>query len=267
MYILKNKVLYLISLVLFLGISCGTPKEFVRPTKAPPSADSLISIGNYTYNSVYTLSGRYNIDVTTGREETSVVASIKYVKDSALWASVYIIAGIELMRILITPDSIKFIDRLHEVFMAEHVDKASKFLPFSPKFSMISNVIIPSLSIPQIAQCYSCNNGIRFKWRPDKTVEFQYTSSDGLTTLYTINDQGNISAITYSYGSEEASILYKNFWRHDNMSIPVKSNVLLRSKAKIKAQITNVKLDVNTPVSMPFRIPFNYKKMNLNADL
>jgi len=262
---MKNRLLHLSVLILFLGFSCGTPKSLVRPTKELPSADSLIIIGNYTYNAVHTLSGRYNIDVTTGRDETSVVANIRYVKDSAVWASVYIIAGMELMRILITSDSVKFIDRLHEVFMAERVDKASKFLPFSPMFSMISNLIIPSLSIPQTARCYNCNNGIRFNWLPDRKVELQYTSSEGLTTLYTINDQGNISAITYSYGSDEAHISYKNFRRDGNISIPVKANVLLRSKAKIKAQITNVKLDVNTRVSMPIKIPNGYKKMDLNV--
>lgn len=264
---MKNRVFFLLFFALIIYFSCGTPKRLIRPDEGLTNVDSLIILANTTYKSLNYLSGKYTLDVSTGRNETSVVANVRYVKDSAIWASVYIIAGVELIRILITPDSVKLIDRLREVYLAESTERIYEFLPFSITFAMVSNIIVPCLSIPQTLKCYNCNNGIRFKWLQNQKAEFQYTSPDGITSHYAITAQGHIYAINYAIGTDKVDISYKKFRTDGNVYIPVRTNLQVQSKDKIKVQISNFKFDVNAPVKMPFKIPNDYKKMDLNVGL
>lgn len=264
---MTNKYLVLILFVLCLGISCETSQRVSRQNIPISNIDSVINYVNNNFNTIHTLNGRYSIDASTNRDEYSIVANVRYVKDSAIWASVFIISGVELARILITPDSIKLIDRIRESFFVEKTENLNSFLPLPLRFYSITDLLIPSLQVALNSKGSAKNISKNHTWISDNVFEMRLVAPEGLTKIGTVKDDGIFSGIRYVGSGFEIDMLYKNYKKAGNNYIPTKTMVRLRGKNKMKAQINCNKFEINIPVSMPFKIPRGYQKMILNEGL
>lgn len=262
---MKIKYLVLLAFIVCFGISCGTSKRVSKQTIPIANIDSVINYININFNTIHSLNGRYSIDVTKNHDELSIIANVRYIKDSAIWASVYIISGVELARILITPDSIKMIDRMRESFFIEKTEKLNSVLPLPLQFYSITDLLIPSLQIALSSDSFTKNISKNHTWISDNTFELKFVSPEGLTKIGIVKDDGIISGINYTGSGFEIDMLYKNYKKVENNYVPTNTIVRLRGKNKMKAQINCNKFEINAPVSMPFKIPRGYQKMVLNV--
>src|SRR5215217_5947410 len=70
-----------------------------------------------------TFNGKVNIDYKGGDGKNyDVNANVRMFKDSAIWISANAILGIEAMRVLITKDSVKLLNKLDKLYTARSVD-------------------------------------------------------------------------------------------------------------------------------------------------
>lgn len=246
---------------IFVAISCGTPKRATREIDASVPFDTLAGRANNTYKQVFSLSGRYNIDISTGREETSVVAQVRYLRDSALWASVYVIPGMELFRVLLTPDSVKMIDRVHETYLMGKIDQWSSFLPVNLNHHMIIGLLIPHLTLSQAERCSNCVDNKLIPPFPAEGYKIEITGPVVPRTSYSLDYKGQIKSVVYETKQDLVDVRFKSFKKIQGFEIPDKITVTTRGRNKVKIGISNVKLDVNIPVEMPFKIPKSYKRL------
>lgn len=256
-----NRLLIFLGFI-FVVISCGTPKQAVTETNAFLPFDTLIERVNITYQQVSSLSGRYNIDISTGREETSVVAQIRYLRDSVLWASVYVIPAMELFRVLLTPDSVKMIDRVHETYLMGKIDQWSTLLPVSLNYAMIVRLLIPHLRLSSFEICYNCSGHLVASSSSHVGYDIEITGPGMSKSAYALNDKAQLTSVVYKTNQEIVDIKYKSYKKNQNLFLPDRINISTRGRNKLKIGISNVKLDVNVPVEMPFKIPKTYKRLS-----
>ncbi|MCB9168795.1 MAG: DUF4292 domain-containing protein [Flavobacteriales bacterium] len=97
----------------------------------PParSADRVVEqVIEHLPASVRYFSAKAEVKLSTSEGERSFKANIRSVQDSAIWISVVPALGIEVARALLTADSIKLLDRLHDqYFLGTTADAEQRF--------------------------------------------------------------------------------------------------------------------------------------------
>ena len=75
-------------------------------------------------------------------QRQSFKAQVKSVRDSAAWVSVVPALGIEVARVLITPDSLKMMDKLHDQYFVGDTAAAKKKFGLQPSLSLLQLALL-----------------------------------------------------------------------------------------------------------------------------
>ncbi len=143
----KGVVRLMVVIMVFMQFSCRTYYP-IGETRARAISDkhlysSIIDSGLH-YNSFYVK--RFAANVTLEGKKKSFKGSLKNQKDSAIWISVRsAVGGIEGMRILITPDSVKVIDRMKKEYFYTTFDFINEQLNTELNFESLQAIFTNSL--------------------------------------------------------------------------------------------------------------------------
>lgn len=119
--------------VLFIGcccFSCKSVKKTVVHREIPNITENRLLKSVYSnepdFNSLY--SKRMDISFTQGGKSTSLRGTLKVQRDSFIQISISAPLGIEVGRVLLTPDSVKFVDSYHKkYFLSDYKYFYNKF--------------------------------------------------------------------------------------------------------------------------------------------
>lgn len=87
---------------------------------------------------------KLDVDLKKLGETTGFKANIRMKKDSAIWISISPALGIEVFRVLITPDSLKYISKLPDdkYYYAERFDKLTELARVDFDFEMLQELLV-----------------------------------------------------------------------------------------------------------------------------
>ncbi|MFM8432704.1 MAG: DUF4292 domain-containing protein [Bacteroidota bacterium] len=144
-----SRLLILIASSAFLltAFSCKTTRKVAAE---PPPVMAKGSVVNEVFDSVLSkqfdfswLSAKAQVDYTDKSGETnSFDINLRIRKDSVIWISITPLLGIEAARVLIGPDSIVMLDRVHKEYRVLHYDYLEEMLRTGIDFAMIQSVVI-----------------------------------------------------------------------------------------------------------------------------
>ncbi|MCB0793112.1 MAG: DUF4292 domain-containing protein [Flavobacteriales bacterium] len=107
---------------LTLLVACSSKRALVDPTELPLlPADLLVErvLANTDRSTVH-YSAKADVQVDQASGSRSFKAVLRSVRDSAIWISITPALGIEVVRAVLTTDSLKLVDRIHNTyFMAD----------------------------------------------------------------------------------------------------------------------------------------------------
>jgi Domain of unknown function (DUF4292) len=83
-----------------------------------------------------------SVDFKSNDQAQSFKINIRIKKDSAIWISITPALGIEVARALITKDSIKFIDKINNKYLADKITKIELLLNAELDYSTIENALM-----------------------------------------------------------------------------------------------------------------------------
>ena len=131
-------VFSLLSLVFFVS-SCSTNKE--TSSIKMMSANHIIREIEDNQFDFDNLEARIGVSVK-GDNKLGLKGQMRMQNDSAIWISLSLKVGIEVGRIMITPDSIKYINRNTRTYFAESLDCFKNKLPIEPSIQFIQDLLI-----------------------------------------------------------------------------------------------------------------------------
>jgi len=112
-----------------IGTAISKKDTIGRVLVDPAAADSMQVVrrilGRIDSNRIHytTFHAKMGIDYRGGDGKNyDVNASIRMYRDSAIWISANAVLGIEAMRVLVTKDSVKMLDKLNKVYTARSID-------------------------------------------------------------------------------------------------------------------------------------------------
>lgn len=131
-------VFSLLSLVFFAS-SCSTNKETSRVKMI--SENQIIKEIDDNRFAFDNLEARIGVSVK-GDNLLGLKGQMRIQNDSVIWISLSLKLGIEVGRIMITPDSIKYINRNTRTYLAESLDYFNDKLPVVPSLQFFQNILV-----------------------------------------------------------------------------------------------------------------------------
>ena len=253
-----NKGIFVLVLIGLLA-SCKAKKVVVSDPVLPPEVSiptgenpkqakiKLITNKQTTFN---TLSIKAKAALTIGNNSNDVTMNIRIKNNEAIWVSVTAIAGLEVARALITPDSVKVINRLENEYVKKPFSYIHEFTNDKIKFATLQSVMVGNL----IPEFINESTEVNIKER-----QSELKSIIG-TMIYEVlgNDQDEVVQTKLSDAGAGQSLLatYGDFQTIMQQQIP--HAILMKSQAKNKNIVLDLnfsKVEVDVPVDLPFRVP------------
>lgn len=105
--------------LILLSAGCTTSRKAIREPLKEQGADYLINKLKDNELKFNTLSAKFTAVYARDRKKTNLSGQLRIKRDSMIWISVTPMLGIEMARFLLTPDSIKYLNRINATYLAK----------------------------------------------------------------------------------------------------------------------------------------------------
>jgi hypothetical protein len=189
-------------------------------------------------------------------KKTDFNVFIRLKKDSVMWISIIAVLGIEGFKILITPDSVKVIDKLQKVVQLRSVEYLREVSRIPMSFTELQDLLIGN-------PIYLDSNIVSYK-KEEKTVSL-ISVGELFKHLVTV-DNGDYS-LQHSklddvdaIRARTADITYGGFENKQGVRFSTVRRITVSEKTKIEIKLEFKQWEFNEDLNFPFNIPRNYKQ-------
>jgi hypothetical protein len=138
------KASLLLAILISTACRTGKPLPLLRARELPArSPEKLLErMMVHEADSFRYYSAKANVSLKLPDGSKSFKSQIRAVNDSAAWVSVVPALGIEVARVLLTADSMKFLDKLHDqYFIGDHLTAKQKF-GMQPSLALLQDALM-----------------------------------------------------------------------------------------------------------------------------
>ncbi len=263
------KILFVSAILLFL-ISCASHRKTIKTPIKEEGVDYLFEKLIENEFKFKTFSARYNIEYTKKRKTFELKGQIRIIKDSLIWVSFTQDLGIEMARLLITLDSVKFIDRFHKQYFMGDYDFVNNFLNTNIDFGVLQSIVL--------GNDFEYYENVKFKTSIDgglyrlstgnrsKLKKYVRNSSDAdrvfLQSIWLKPENFKITQIKIkelTKDSKKLHAFYSDFKNIEGQLFPFNSLYKIETDIPIKLDVEYSKIVLNQKLKFPFKIPSKYK--------
>jgi len=264
----------LISLLVLFG--CTAKKQLVavhKPDTAVKTADTTAAVVKpaATYLSplqvsavqakqldFMTFSAKAKVKMNIDGKANDVTMNIRIKKNQMIWVSITAVLGLEGARALITPDSIKIINRLDATYLKKPFSYISEYAGSQVSYQALEALITGNAWPGLVTDSTAVQTG-------NDGLVLSGTLQDLVYKLVIGADMRLAKTTMYSRG-----IVARNLDVDDNGALqvadrmlPAQINISATSvKSKINISLTYTKADFNTNPEFPFTVPARYSVVN-----
>lgn len=262
---MKRNILNSVLLLILLGTAMGcktkkavvvAPTVPVAPVVTDKKAENLALLkGKDLPYTTLSLKGKVSLDMNGNENNLSV--NIRMKKDEKIWVSITAIAGIEVARALITPDSVLVRNNLQSVSVKKPFSYLNKFANKQITFKMLQAIFagntLAELMTDQSA--LESNAGIFTLSGSKGDLGYRALFNTLLKTAeLNLNDvkAGQAVKVMYSDYQQVTTALFPSVIRINALSGRKKTNLSFDFS----------KIERNVPVDFPFTVPKRFETIN-----
>ncbi len=267
---------FLFFLVVMMMASCSSYRKTIKgPIKTHGTEFLTEQMAANEITSPF-FSARFTAEVTQNRERFSVNGQLRLQKDSIIWLTFSPALGIEMGRLIITADSVKWMNRLQANFMIAGLDEFTRQLNPLLDFDLVQALILGNdLSLYDDTQFRSSIDSREYKlavmqrrklkkqMMEDETVEtipMQHIWLDPETfriTRVTIRDLQDKDT--------RVEAEYERFADVNGFQFATKQSFNIRGgDNRLALNVTFSRMDTPDSLSFPFTIPEKYTPVSNN---
>lgn len=247
--------LFAFSSLLFFILGCASNKEATTYSIKSFSANQIIKQASQQHSDFEWFTAKLGGEVSINGTKTPISANLRIKKDSLMWISVSALFGIEVARIQLTTDSLKFINRINKVYWTGSYDEAVQFLGLSTNYKQLEGAVTGSLILSTSS------------WKSfvlDNKYVLQSKNNNDRSTKVIFDKR----FLTHSFFMQDHleqsfSVDYFDYEQHELGWFPSKIELFLNAvNQQILASINYSRIGVDTPVKVNFNIPQSYDRMD-----
>lgn len=255
-----NKLLSIIIITLFLT-SCAGGKKAQQtppapqidvptpPTNEPETISSILSkLNRINYT---TFSGKAAVDYTENNKTTSFDLKLNMFKDSLIWGSAIGPLGIEVIRILVTKDSVKILNRLSREYTARSISFLREQTGLPVTLSTLQDLLIGN---PVFID--SANSEYTLE---DKLIQIN-SQHNQLKNQLSVSLPGylptgcQLEDLSHS-DKHTATLNYKEYKAINNLWFSTIRSIRIQYKKPLDLNLNFKNHSFNTEISTPFSVP------------
>lgn len=261
-----SRSLFIIA-VLFIFVSCSTKKKIAKVDYTPleiPTIDKKDSrteiaqkflLSNLEFT---TFSGKAKSKISIGKSSQDATVNIRIEKDKKIWISITALLGLEVGRVLITPDSVQILNK----FQGEYIGK-----PFSYLYQYASEDLTFANVQDLLLANFSTNLLNAHNFEVDlKSIPIQLRGQKNeLSYLYLVNQQNKLDSFSLEQAAkgQKLEANYASYSNNGGMLFPMALELLISGgDTSIGANFNYSRVSFNEAVEMPFTISNKYKVIN-----
>ncbi|MFK5857182.1 MAG: DUF4292 domain-containing protein [Bacteroidota bacterium] len=219
------------------------------------------------------LSAKFTLVYGQGKNTTNLRGQLRIKDDSLIWMSITPALGIEAARVLLTNDSIKFINRLNKTYFSGEYNLVDSLLNTTIDYSLLQSMLIGNDLTQYDVNKFrsSVDNGLyRMTIRERRKIR-RYIKSGEIDTrvlvqqIWLYPDTYRIARIDVKERGEDENnklqVYYSDYIQVDDQLFPSKIRIEITSQKSIVIDLDFNKITLNNPLNFPFRIPSKYEKL------
>ena len=248
-------------LVLLLALASCKAKKVILPVPAVPESPAVPAEPDNTRKNKLksinesdmvfsTLSVKSKAVLSINDKSNDVNMNFRIKNNEVIWVSVTALAGLEVARALITPDSVKILNRLDNVYIKKPFSYIYEFTNEQINFRTLQSILIGNTISEFITDSTELNM---------ESVEAKLRSIlGGLTYNLRVSSQNKVvyTNLNDQIAKQELTANYSDFILVNQQQIP--HAVVMDSKVKTKKFLLDLKflkVDLDGPLELPFRVP------------
>jgi hypothetical protein len=204
-----------------------------------------------------TFSAKIKVDFEGGDgKKMSFTAFVRLKKDSVIWVNITALLGIEFFRVLITPDSVKVLDKNNKTAQLRSVEYLQEVTKIPMKFTDLQNLLIGNPIF--------LDSNINSYKKDDKSISLM---SPGLLFKHLLTVNKDDYTLQYSklddvdaIRARTAYLSYGDYQVKNGKRFSTRRKITVSEKSKLDIEMEFKQFDFNVDLNFPFNIPKNYKR-------
>jgi len=255
---------YFILYIFFIGLLSGCKSTKitteVKSNIKPLTIEQIFENQKIANLNIHTVLAKIKVKYITAKKTQNITAKLRVKKDTTIWISLTAIGGIPIAKMIITPYSVRYYEKLNKTYFDGNFSLLNHWLKTDLNFNKLQNMLFAQPIIPS-------DSG---KFLLDITNKSYQLSSkkkiDNTKVTYWINPTNfKLDKQQFSKNKKEyLSFNYLGFDTSTSFRYPNKMFVIAASKKQtIKINLTYKSLKFDLPLNFPFKIPKGYKQLKV----
>lgn len=219
------------------------------------------------------VNAKFSLSYQEGKDKTDLRGQLRMKNDSVMWVSFSPALGIEAARILLTNDSVKFINRLNKKYFEGEYCLLDSLLNTTIEYSILQSMLIGNDLTQYDVNKYkaSIDGGLyRINIQERRKIR-KFLKSDETDTKVLVQniwldpDNFRIRRVELkelnSKDDKKLEVVYNEYVQVGDQLFPDKITITISSQKSIVIDVKFIKVEVNEEVDFPFKIPSKYEKL------
>jgi len=183
-------------------------------------------------------------------------AFIHIKKDSLIWVSINAALGIEAFRLLITPDSVKILDKLKKIARLRSVSFLQEEIHLPVDFKAIQDLLLGN-------PIYLDTTNILF-YKKDASAISLLSAGDLFKNYLTLNGDNTLRHCKLDdvdpFRARTCDLTYGDYEQRDTLHFSTYRKISVAEKTKVDIELGYKQWKFNEALSFSFNIPKNYRR-------
>jgi hypothetical protein len=252
-----NKLLIVCICGSLAAFGCKAKKQTVagpKPvTTVPDKSLSKLDAIRSSQLSYSTFSGKAKTKLDINGSSNDVTLNIRIQSGKKIWVSVTAIAGIEVARALITPDSLLVINKLQGLYLRKPFAYIYSYTSHQINFDSLEALLVGN-AIPQLL-----NGDAKLEADSGRTVMSGNLQELAYKLILGADLKANHTELTDQYAGQSLTVDNNVFIPAANRIFPSQIDLAsVMPKKRVKMSLHYIKADFDQPLEYPFSIPSDY---------
>ncbi len=255
----KGGLLWLIMIGI---VSCAPKKQLVSNAigteKRASRAERLHIMSNVVQNQTHftTFSGRAKSKISINKDTYDVTANVRIERDKAIWISVTALMGVEAGRVLITPDSVKVMNRLQGAYIQKPFEYIYQYTSPELGFTSLQDMLVGNV----IAQAMGTDTDVSIA---DGGGVLRGQANDLLFLIQLAeNHKAKLMLLDEADRHQRLEASYTNYTPYTGRLFPNQIHISIAAAGlDIRSEMNYNRVSYDEVLDMPFNIPARYKEI------
>lgn len=261
---------YLFYLSAVLLFSCMAQKEIQKQQAVAKDCESLIELAHQSEFKFDWLSLKSNVEIESDGKTNGFKAFINIKKDSVIWISITPKAlRIEGARVMLTKDSIFFMDKINKKYFTGTYDYIEKILQVEAEYQTFQQILLGNALEFEQDKIWCKTEEDKYylstikKRKLRKAENKDKAKSDFVQALWLNAENYKIEKLKLLdlVKNQSLEATYSNFSDEGGQLITHQINITVESEKTANLGLEITKVTINEPSNFSFRIPEKYEQI------